>query len=40
MVAIELLDYLHPKYELHIITNGFEEVQDLKLRKIWNRKIF
>ena len=29
--TIDLLDYLHPKYELHIITNGFEEVQ---LRKM------
>ena len=31
--TIELLDYLQPKYELHIITNGFEEVQNLKLEK-------
>ena len=31
--AIELLEYLHPKYGLHIITNGFEEVQNLKLEK-------
>lgn len=29
--TIELLQYLKPKYKLHIITNGFEEVQ---LRKI------
>lgn len=29
--TIELLDYLLPKYELHIITNGFEEVQTIKL---------
>ncbi len=28
----ELLDYLKPNYKLHIITNGFEEVQTLKLR--------
>ena len=27
--TIELLDYLSEKYELHIITNGFEEVQNL-----------
>jgi putative hydrolase of the HAD superfamily len=30
--TIELLDYLKPNYRLHIITNGFEEVQTLKLR--------
>ena len=29
--ATDLLEYLHPKYTLHIITNGFEEVQRLKL---------
>ncbi|MBQ4821473.1 YjjG family noncanonical pyrimidine nucleotidase [Aquimarina sp. MMG016] len=27
----ELLDYLKPKYKLHIITNGFREVQNHKL---------
>lgn len=26
-----ILDYLNPKYNLHIITNGFEEVQHKKL---------
>jgi putative hydrolase of the HAD superfamily len=30
--AIELLEYLKPKYSLHIITNGFHEVQALKMR--------
>lgn len=30
--AIEILDYLKPKYSLHIITNGFNEVQAGKLR--------
>ena len=30
--AIEILEYLKPKYKLHIITNGFQEVQDKKLR--------
>ncbi len=30
--AREALDYLHPRYRLHIITNGFHEVQDRKLR--------
>jgi putative hydrolase of the HAD superfamily len=29
--AIEVLDYLKPKYQLHIITNGFKEVQQGKL---------
>lgn len=30
--AIEVLAYLKPKYQLHIITNGFQEVQDKKIR--------
>ncbi|MFI8606027.1 YjjG family noncanonical pyrimidine nucleotidase [Cellulophaga baltica] len=30
--AIAILDYLKPKYNLHIITNGFEEVQNKKIR--------
>ena len=34
--TIELLNYLHSKYELHIITNGFEEVQ---LKKMTSSKI-
>ncbi|AZJ33827.1 MULTISPECIES: YjjG family noncanonical pyrimidine nucleotidase [Tenacibaculum] len=29
----EVLEYLEKKYDLHIITNGFEEVQKLKLKK-------
>ncbi len=29
--TIEVLDYLKPKYQLHIITNGFKEVQHIKL---------
>ncbi|GAB1307631.1 YjjG family noncanonical pyrimidine nucleotidase [Urechidicola sp. KH5] len=29
--TFELLDYLKPKYQLHIITNGFEEVQNRKI---------
>lgn len=31
--ALDILDYLKPKYNLHIITNGFKEVQDLKIQK-------
>ena len=29
--TIEILDYLKPKYKLHIITNGFEEIQEKKM---------
>lgn len=29
--TIEILDYLKPKYNLHIITNGFEKVQNQKI---------
>lgn len=29
--TVEILEYLHKKYNLHIITNGFEEVQSKKL---------
>ena len=30
--AMEVLDYLKPNYKLHIITNGFQEIQDKKLQ--------
>lgn len=30
--TIEVLGYLKEKYQLHIITNGFEEVQKLKIK--------
>ena len=30
--TIEILNYLNVKYSLHIITNGFEEVQHIKLK--------
>jgi len=29
--TLEILEYLKPKYKLHIITNGFEEIQHSKL---------
>lgn len=35
--TIEILDYLQPKYKLHIITNGFHQIQEAKLR---NSNIF
>ena len=38
--AIEVLDYLYPKYHLHIITNGFQEVQEGKLSKSGLKKYF
>lgn len=31
--TLETLDYLSAKYKMHIITNGFEEVQHIKLKK-------
>lgn len=31
--SLEILNYLSPKYKLHIITNGFEEVQSKKMQK-------
>lgn len=30
--TFELLDYLKPKYNLHIITNGFHDLQNFKLQ--------
>ena len=38
--TFELLEYLIKKYELHIITNGFEEVQNIKLKKSGIDKYF
>jgi putative hydrolase of the HAD superfamily len=29
--TVEVLEYLNDRYELHIITNGFEEVQHIKI---------
>lgn len=31
--TVEILEYLKPNYKMHIITNGFEEVQNPKLAK-------
>lgn len=30
--AVQLLDYLHPKYRLFILSNGFQELQARKMR--------
>ncbi len=38
--TIELLDYLQIHYSLHIITNGFEEVQYKKITKSGLKKYF
>jgi len=36
--TVEILEYLRPKYRLHIITNGFQQVQRKKLKnaQIWD----
>jgi putative hydrolase of the HAD superfamily len=38
--AMDILEYLRPKYSLHIITNGFQEIQDKKLRNAGIRHYF
>ncbi len=38
--AMELLEDLHGRYHLHVITNGFTETQDLKLRSCGLRHFF
>ena len=38
--TFEILDYLKDKYELHIITNGFEEAQEKKMKSSNIRKYF
>ncbi len=38
--AIDVLNYLEPKYEMHIITNGFDEIQELKLERSGIKKYF
>ncbi len=38
--AIEVLEYLYPKYNMHIITNGFAEVQQRKMYHSGLQKYF
>lgn len=38
--AIDLLEYLYPNYKLHIITNGFREVQHKKMESSGIMKYF
>jgi putative hydrolase of the HAD superfamily len=38
--ALEILEYLHPKYNMHIITNGFAEVQQRKMHHSGLQKYF
>lgn len=38
--AILILDYLKPKYNLHIITNGFAEIQENKLNNSYITSYF
>jgi len=38
--TLEILEYLKPNYKLHIITNGFEEVQNDKLNNSKISKFF
>tara|TARA_B100001287_G_scaffold84133_1_gene70256 strand:- start:16593 stop:17288 length:696 start_codon:yes stop_codon:yes gene_type:complete len=38
--SIDLLEYLHKKYLLHVITNGFEEVQHIKMTQSKLTKYF
>lgn len=38
--AIDLLDHLHRKYRMFIITNGFEEIQFIKLKESGLEKYF
>ena len=38
--TLEILDYLMPNYSMHIITNGFNEVQHEKIKKSGLQKYF
>jgi YjjG family noncanonical pyrimidine nucleotidase len=31
--ALSILTYLHAKYPLHLVTNGFDEIQSIKIRE-------
>lgn len=38
--TVEVLEYLSPKYKLHIITNGFREIQEKKMKRSKIRPYF
>jgi putative hydrolase of the HAD superfamily len=38
--TLDILEYLNQKYELHILTNGFKEIQHIKLKQSNLRKFF
>jgi len=38
--ALEVLDYLYPKYTMHVITNGFVEAQQVKINNSGLNKYF
>lgn len=38
--AIELLEYLYPKYDLYILSNGFKELQEHKMQTAGLRQYF
>lgn len=38
--TIDILEYLKPNYRLHIITNGFEEIQEKKMKSSHIRPYF
>ena len=38
--SIETLDYLYPRYKLHIITNGFLKTQEIKIKNCGLDKYF
>ena len=38
--TMEILEYLHPEYQLHLITNGFQEIQEIKLKESGMGKYF